>query len=165
MSTGHGLHTEQGSWLIAVDANHTTLAVDVFSLLFLSQVFEGLICLEISAAYNKSLHHFKSDVERGRYKPSYSVGEIFHQVVQTCEDVPGISVKATWIIKIKPNHLRYYKRKSKTERRICDALSIVNGFDPMIVLYLMLEVPDLETSRPFAFITMATIMLLSNRQS
>ena len=33
---GHGLHTEQESWLVVVDANHTTHAVDVCSLVFLS---------------------------------------------------------------------------------------------------------------------------------
>ena len=41
------------------------------------------------------------------------------------------------------------------------ALSMVNGFDPMIVLYLMLEVPVLETSRPFSFKPMALTRLSS----
>ena len=35
------------------------------------------------------------------------------------------------------------------------ALSMVNGFEPVIVLYLMLESPALETSRPLSFTTMA----------
>ena len=35
------------------------------------------------------------------------------------------------------------------------ALSMVNGFEPRIVLYLMLESPTLETSRSLSFTTMA----------
>ena len=36
------------------------------------------------------------------------------------------------------------------------ALSMVNGFVPMIVPYLMLESPSLETSLPLSFTTMMT---------